>query len=97
MDENFDFAEFYMVTFPTSIILPFVIGFLIGYSALKLLRIYYSPQKANELKIDSGMMSGYYQSYEQSKNWSVWLFASTCGVINLVVFTLLLEAVKKLL
>ena len=95
-DGYFDFPEFYIVTYPASVIFPFGIGFSIGYSAIKLLRLHYVSQEAKELKIESGVMSGYSQSQEQNANWFVWLFGSVSGFANLIVFTLLLEAAKKL-
>jgi hypothetical protein len=97
IDEDFDFAEFFVVTFPVSIITPFLVGYLIGYSSIKLFYIYRPFKNSMELKIDSGMMSGYSQFQEHSRNWHSWLFGSASGFLNLLGFTLLLESVKKII
>jgi hypothetical protein len=81
---------------PLSVIVPFIIGFLIGYASTKLFRFYWTPPKKEE-KIDRGVMSGFSYADQQSKNWTIWVIASAGGIGNLLLFAILPELIRKMI
>ena len=67
----------------------FVLGFVIGFAAYTVLRTEVLPE--NDVSIDSGVMSGYSAYESRQRQFSVYLAGAAGGVVNLVIFFILLS------